>query len=1115
MASWEPPAGANTTYFLALGPCSFRHEPDGIEGEVLGRIAKDEAFLALGEEGPEGWLQVDLRGARLTSGLVCHQEGTAAANDDEKEDECDPRGIIQIVTDAEGSRRQVAYVKARNRFRDLVAVAPSQDEARARWEVQCAERRDGKDDRRAAPVGASLEHIAERHVKDGETAELMAELFDVSATIVAEAASSDEGLRSYSTSRLRNEVLASFRDDPARAKRAGLLLDRFNTVECFNQAIRRLEGPPKANAVAVADMLEVVVEQAQVQAQAAAAERLTTANANTTAPPAPAPPAAHAPAPAPTSASAAAEAGAEAEGVAAIEDISDSALNVIQSPLANEGPTFTLLHFVSVQTSVAVLPFVSREWNSFAKMDSFARFLCIRTRQEFRLYVPPRPPPGVTWSTVFHNDLWPLRHMWAAVVDKMGLDAEPTGGLGAPDAPTSGVGSDATLNWSMPGGEHPTQRQIADAYEARMAADAGHPAGSGVGGGGGGVGRDKSAASRYSLNVAVRFRPSAKHAKGDEDKENDLGGGRQFVLPLHQRLQLIRARARDQAPGDQAPNVSSTLKTLSDEGGWFSEEWKKTGWKKTAEGGAADGSPGGGSDNASSMVAHVANVDSGSGSVVAVAPGIGLREFSFDHALREGTSQGVVFEAAARQLITDFLNGYNATILVYGQTGSGKTFTMFGEPPAEFDDPSVLEKLEAAEMEMAQAAEPQQPATAAATAAAPNTACSSPEPPVAVPDLWSGTARGVVPRAAEEILAAVSERREQGIECELSMSYVEVFGDEVSDLLRQGRRCGHSKVAAQRYVLSGAATRPVHELADIHRLLAIGEARKRRAATAMNARSSRAHALVIMTLACRDEVSDKEVKSQLYLADLGGSEQVKRSEVHHGEMSEHHGHVLGDHMREAVYINLGLLALKKCIESLNKQKPYVPYQDSKLTMLLSPALGGDSKTSVVVCGSMDRENAKETVQALRFGEACTNVTNQATVGSKGAASLLAELEREMSELEAAIQKKERWETTRVVRKDALHEEGTFEAAMAKQVGGEVVNVGRVTGAEKERAALESIIVRRAKLLGVDPELKMAEMGFGGYAGSKASELGGNAEKRYANKSEGLKIKGRVVADWQV
>lgn len=32
---------------------------------------------------------------------------------------------------------------------------------------------------------------------------------------------------------------------------------------------------------------------------------------------------------------------------------------------------------------------------------------------------------------------------------------------------------------------------------------------------------------------------------------------------------------------------------------------------------------------------------------------------------------------------------------------------------------------------------------------------------------------------------------------------------------------------------------------------------------------------------------------------------------------------------------LGLLALKKCIEALNNQAAYTPYQDSKLTMLLS------------------------------------------------------------------------------------------------------------------------------------------------------------------------------------
>jgi hypothetical protein len=37
-------------------------------------------------------------------------------------------------------------------------------------------------------------------------------------------------------------------------------------------------------------------------------------------------------------------------------------------------------------------------------------------------------------------------------------------------------------------------------------------------------------------------------------------------------------------------------------------------------------------------------------------------------------------------------------------------------------------------------------------------------------------------------------------------------------------------------------------------------------------------------------------------------------------------HVLGEQMREAVYINEGLFALKKCIRGLNKQDDYIPYQ---------------------------------------------------------------------------------------------------------------------------------------------------------------------------------------------
>ena len=93
-----------------------------------------------------------------------------------------------------------------------------------------------------------------------------------------------------------------------------------------------------------------------------------------------------------------------------------------------------------------------------------------------------------------------------------------------------------------------------------------------------------------------------------------------------------------------------------------------------------------------------------------------------------------VYETCGRAAVAELLNGQSGCVLVYGQTGSGKTFTMFGE--AEADPRLPHEK------------------------------------------------RGLVPRVCEELLAAAEARRATaGIDTVLSVSYVEVFGSEVTDLL--------------------------------------------------------------------------------------------------------------------------------------------------------------------------------------------------------------------------------------------------------------------------------------------------------------------------------------------
>jgi hypothetical protein len=169
---------------------------------------------------------------------------------------------------------------------------------------------------------------------------------------------------------------------------------------------------------------------------------------------------------------------------------------------------------------------------------------------------------------------------------------------------------------------------------------------------------------------------------------------------------------------------------------------------------------------------------------------------------------------------------------------------------------------------------------------------------------------------------------------------------------------------------------------------------------AMNDRSSRAHTVLILNLThvrpSRAEgrqapagndahmASGEIVKSQLLLADLAGCEHISKSKV------------VGEARKEAASINSGLLVLKKCISALNQEKSHVPFLESKLTMLLKGALGGSSRTFVLVTGSLDEVHGDETVEAMRFGEQCAGVTNSTRIQASSLPAALAAIDKALA-----------------------------------------------------------------------------------------------------------------------
>ena len=143
----------------------------------------------------------------------------------------------------------------------------------------------------------------------------------------------------------------------------------------------------------------------------------------------------------------------------------------------------------------------------------------------------------------------------------------------------------------------------------------------------------------------------------------------------------------------------------------------------------------------------------GRGDVLAIVPGVGIRSFHFARVFEQHTPQRSVFAESAMRVVVDFVNGQSGSIIVYGQTGSGKTHTMFGQ--TESHDTDTDTDIDA----------------------------------------------GIAPRSFETVLDAVQWRREAGVEAEMRMAYVEIYGDEIRDLLDGG------KVVGQDFAGRHAATR--------------------------------------------------------------------------------------------------------------------------------------------------------------------------------------------------------------------------------------------------------------------------------------------------------------------
>ncbi|CAH2007890.1 unnamed protein product [Acanthoscelides obtectus] len=204
-------------------------------------------------------------------------------------------------------------------------------------------------------------------------------------------------------------------------------------------------------------------------------------------------------------------------------------------------------------------------------------------------------------------------------------------------------------------------------------------------------------------------------------------------------------------------------------------------------------------------------------------------------------------------------------------------------------------------------------------------------------------------------------------------SYIEIYNEKINDLLDKSNQGLTIREDIKGNVLLDAREAVVDNVDQVMENMMQGNKIRRVASTRMNERSSRSHTIFRIILESKDaNQKDGPVHiSYLNLVDLAGSERVSLTKA------------AGERLKEGANINKSLSVLGNVIRQRSEGKEFISYRDSKLTRLLSQAIGGNAKSLII--GNVTLAAEEETRSTLEFAKSAKTVRNKPKVNIFSAA----------------------------------------------------------------------------------------------------------------------------------